>query len=82
MNKNLFKFPSPVICPKCGEKYLFYISKNGKRKGILSGEYIFEGFFDFHYGNHYDCYTCGHHWDNRASKKDLLVKILPFLENK
>lgn len=82
MSKNLFKFPSTVVCPKCGEKYSFYITKKRKRKGILAGEYFFEGFFDPHYGEHYDCYTCGHHWDIRKSERSLLIKVFPFLENK
>lgn len=76
------KIPSTVICPKCGEKYLFYISKNGKRKGILFGEYFHEGFFDSHYGECYDCYTCGHHWDTRTSEIPLSIRIFPFLQNK
>ena len=57
-------------------------SKKGKKKGILPGEYVFEGFFDPHYGYSYDCYTCGHHWEVRRSKNNLLVKMFPYLENK
>lgn len=62
------KILSSEICPKCGEKYSFYISKKGKRKGILVGEYIYEGFIDPHYGDCYDCYTCGNHWNIRKSE--------------
>lgn len=78
----VFKIPSSVICPNCGEKYLFYISKKNKKKGILFGEYFHEGFFDSHYGDVYDCYTCGHHWTVRHSEKSLSVKLFPFLEDK
>ena len=82
MSKNILKIPSSVTCPNCGEKYSFYISKKGKKKGILPGEYVFEGFFDPHYGYSYDCYTCGHYWKVRRSKKSLLVKMFSYLENK
>ena len=82
MGKNILKIPSSVICPNCGEKYSFYISKKGKKKGILPGEYVYEGFFDPHYGDLYDCYSCGHHWEIRKSEKSLSVKLFPFLENK
>lgn len=78
----VIKIPASVICPNCGEKYSYYISKKGKKKGILSGEYIYEGFFDPHYGNSYDCYSCGHHWEVRTDEKSLSVKLFPFLENK
>lgn len=81
-DKLVIKIPASVICPKCGEKYSYYISKKGKKKGILSGEYVFEGFFDPHYGYSYDCYTCGYHWEVRKDKKSLFVKLFPFLENK
>ena len=84
MSKNslTIKIPSSVICPNCGEKYSFYISKKGKRKGILQGEYVHEGLFDPHYGDLYDCCSCGHHWTVRKSEKSLSVKLFSFLENK
>lgn len=78
---NLLKVPSSVTCPKCGEKYLYYISNEGK-KGILLGEYIYEGFFNTHYGKSYDCFTCNYHWEERIDKKSLLIRLFPFLENK
>ena len=76
------KIPTNEICPKCGEQYTYYISKSGDKKGILPSAYVYEGFFDSHYSNSYDCYTCGYHWEERVSKKSLLVKLFPFLENK
>lgn len=78
---SVIKIPANVICPKCGEKYSYYISKKGNQKGILSGKYFYEGFFDSHYGNSYDCYTCGYHWKERVSEESLSVKLFPFLEN-
>lgn len=78
--KKTLKIPSSVICPNCGEKYYYYISKKGKEKGILSGEYEYEGFFDHHYGYSYECYTCGNYWEVRKDKKSLSVKLFPFLE--
>ena len=80
--KSIFKIPSTVICPNCGEKYFYYISSRGRQKGILSGEYFHESLIDPHYGNSYDCYSCNYHWKIRISKKSLLVRIFPFLENK
>lgn len=80
-NKEI-KVLADVNCPECNEKYSFYMSNEHKKKGILAKEYFYEGFFDSHYGNRYDCYTCGHHWIVRESKKSFFIKIFPFLENK
>ena len=41
-NKLPIKIESPYTCPNCGEKNYFYISKKGKKKGILVGEYFHE----------------------------------------
>ena len=81
MSKNILKIPSSTICPKCGEKYSFYMSKKRKKK-VYYQENIYEGFFDSHYGNQYECYTCGYHWTVRKNEKSLLIKLFPFLENK
>lgn len=78
----ILKIRADVTCPICREKYSFYLSKKGKKKGILVGEYFYEGFIDSHYGYTYNCYSCGYHWEERKSKKSSLVKIFPFLENK
>lgn len=59
---------SPYICPSCGEKNYSYTTKTGYRKGIDVGEYIFEGFFNSHNGEHYHCNTCGYSWDVRIDK--------------
>lgn len=80
--KREIKISSNEICPKCGENYYFYIDKSNRKKGLLFGEYVFEGLFDTHYGKHIDCYSCGNHWKVRKDKKSLLIKLLPFLENK
>ena len=76
------KIPSSTVCPNCGEHYSYYVSKEGKQKGILVGEYVYESFFDPHHGHHYDCYTCGHKWSVRESEESLSVKLFPFLRNK
>ena len=76
------KIQSSTVCPNCGEKYSFYIDKEGKRKGILPSEYIHEGFFDLHYGKCHDCYSCGYKWKIRESKESLLVKLFPFLKDR
>lgn len=76
-NKLPIKIESPYTCPNCGEKNYFYISKKGKKKGILVGEYFHESFFDPHHGNCYDCYTCDHHWNVRDEEsKHRLLKFL------
>lgn len=67
------KIPTDEIYTKCGEQYTYYISESGDKKSILPGAYVYEGFFDSHYGKSYDCYTCGYHWEERVSKKSLLI---------
>lgn len=72
-NNLVIKIPSSVICPNCGEKYSFYISKKGKKKGILPGEYLHESFFNSYYGDLYDCYTCGYHWKSKGEYMNIEV---------
>lgn len=76
------KIPLKITCPNCGEHHYFYDSNDGKTKGILMTEYVFDGFFDNHYGHSYKCYSCGHKWDVRESEESLSVKLFPFLRNK
>lgn len=76
----IVKMLSNIVCPNCGERYLYHFDR-GVAKGILTGEYVYEGFFDYHFGESYDCYTCGHSWEIRNSKKGFLVRLFPFLEN-
>lgn len=77
----ILRIVADTACPNCEERYFYYIDSDKSERGILPSEYIFEGFFDYHYGKSYDCYTCGHSWKIRKSKKNRLVRIFPFLEN-
>lgn len=60
-NNLVFKIPSNLICPKCGDKYSFYISKKGNKKRILPGEYFYEGFLIHIMAIHMTGYTCGNY---------------------
>lgn len=81
MSKTL-KIPCGCTCPNCGESNGFYITKKGRKKGILFGEYFYEGFFDPHYGNTYTCYSCNTEWEERTSGTNLSVRLFPFLKNR
>ena len=49
---NSIKLLSSSVCPNCNEKYSFYISPNGTKKGILPGECVFEHSLVFTIGKH------------------------------